>query len=328
VIRRTRLAVALATYNGAKYLPIQLKSILSQTRPPDEIVVSDDGSTDDTLAIVEDVTASSRVSIQILHGPGRGLAENFWHALQATDCDLVAWSDQDDIWYAEKLAASERALVDCNADLVSHSARVVNQDAVPTSHLYPHYRSTNVREALQGDPWHVPSGFATTFRRSVAEGIDFAARPISHQTHRAMNHDHVISLAAFVGCRRVELSPVLASYRQHESNAAGDPSVRGRKAIHFALQVGTAEYEALADITDAYAVFVASLTNAVPGSAEFFQRCAERIRRRGELYAAQARSQRVRSLVANIGKHDYGHRKNGQLSLLALARDAVQVAAR
>jgi hypothetical protein len=324
---KTRLAVVLATYNGAKYLPVQLKSILAQTRAPDEIIVSDDGSTDDTLAIAEEFALRSRVPIRILRGPCKGLAENFWHGLQATECDLISWSDQDDIWYEGKIAASEQALEHSGADLVSHSARVVDQHAAPTKHRYPHYRMTHVREPLQGDPWHVPSGFTTTFRRHIVEGIELATRPISHQTNRAMNHDHLVSLVAFAGCRRVELSNVLALYRQHDRNAAGDPSVRGSRAIQTAMQVGAADYQTFADITDGYARFVAALPRAVSGSGEFFQRCADRIRRRGQLYVAPAMPQRFRCLTGSIAQRDYGHRRNGRLSLLALARDTVQVVA-
>jgi len=326
---KPRLAVILATYNGERYLAEQLQSILDQTRPPDEIIVTDDGSSDATMEIAETFAhRSRRAAIRLVAGPRTGLADNFLQGLAWTECDLVAWSDQDDIWHPAKLSISRHALDAHAAEFVSHSATVVHGvHAAPSSNRCPDYRRTRVNRPLHGDPWHVPSGFASVFRRRLLDGIDVSTRPVSHQTLRPMNHDHLVSLTAFASARRIELADSLASYRQHDNNVAGDPTARGVAAIREAMQTRAEDYAILADITLGYADFVGSLPRAVPGAEALFVRCAERIRRRSELYRAASPIERARRLTDGLAHRDYGRRTNGHLSALAFARDTVHVVA-
>ena len=86
----------MATYDGAPFLQAQLASLDAQTRRPDELVLSDDGSRDDTLEIARSFAATASFPVRILEGPQRGLAENFWFATSAAQGQLIAWSDQDD----------------------------------------------------------------------------------------------------------------------------------------------------------------------------------------------------------------------------------------
>lgn len=90
------LSVCMATCNGGRWVRDQLSSILAQLGPDDEVVVSDDASTDDTVALVRSF-ADPRV--RILDSPGfRSPTRNFEHALRDARGDLVALSDQDDVW--------------------------------------------------------------------------------------------------------------------------------------------------------------------------------------------------------------------------------------
>ena len=129
----------------------------------------------------------------------------------------------------------EGAILASDAGLLTHSALTIDERGRSPKRRYPDYRRTLERAPLEGDPWHVPSGFATVFRRKLLAGGNFDARPRSHQTLRAMNHDHVVSLVAFATCRRVELSETLAHYRQHSANAAGDPTPSGRAVASAAV---------------------------------------------------------------------------------------------
>jgi glycosyltransferase involved in cell wall biosynthesis len=103
--------VALATYNGERFLPQQLASIQQQTRLPDELVVSDDQSTDRTLEIIREFAASVPFPVRILENERNvGFVANFERAIRRCEGDLIALSDQDDIWYPVRLERSEQEL--------------------------------------------------------------------------------------------------------------------------------------------------------------------------------------------------------------------------
>lgn len=102
-----RISVALCTYNGEKYLPQQLDSLLRQERPPDRIVIRDDVSTDGTWALLEAFATQARqrgIDVDLRRNAGNlGYVRNFEQALKATDGDLVFLCDQDDVWRVEKI---------------------------------------------------------------------------------------------------------------------------------------------------------------------------------------------------------------------------------
>lgn len=103
-----KISIAMATYNGAKYLQQQLDSFLNQTRLPDELVISDDCSTDATLDIVERFKSRAPFKVIILRNETNlGYTANFSRALSATSGDIVFLSDQDDVWFSNKIATME-----------------------------------------------------------------------------------------------------------------------------------------------------------------------------------------------------------------------------
>ncbi|TDH39454.1 glycosyltransferase family 2 protein [Pseudohoeflea suaedae] len=96
----------MATYNGAQYIEEQLKSLETQTWPSVDVVISDDGSTDRTLEILEAFSRRwKKGRVTIARGPQAGFAENFRSLINGADVrgPYVCFSDQDDIWREEKL---------------------------------------------------------------------------------------------------------------------------------------------------------------------------------------------------------------------------------
>lgn len=98
--------VAIALYNGARFLEAQLDSLRCQSCPPDQVVMCDDGSTDDTLAIARDYI--ERYHLQdcwnvYINDQNLGYAKNFYHAMSLCGTDLIYMCDQDDIWKTDKI---------------------------------------------------------------------------------------------------------------------------------------------------------------------------------------------------------------------------------
>jgi glycosyltransferase involved in cell wall biosynthesis len=99
-----KISIAIATYNGQDFILEQLQSLVSQTIRPDEIIISDDNSTDDTVDLIEKFSVGAPVLIKVYKNKKRlNYARNFNEALKRTTGDLVFLCDQDDFWFPEKI---------------------------------------------------------------------------------------------------------------------------------------------------------------------------------------------------------------------------------
>lgn len=99
-----RISIAMATYNGAQYIQEQLQSFVDQTRQPDELIITDDCSTDQTEAIVREFAKNAPFAVEFHRNEKNlGYCGNFNAALMKTTGDLVFLSDQDDVWFPEKI---------------------------------------------------------------------------------------------------------------------------------------------------------------------------------------------------------------------------------
>ena len=110
------ITMLLATFNGAAHIGAQLESFCAQTHKDWSLLASDDGSTDDTCEIIRQFARQHpERRITLLRGPGKGSAINFLSLLRAAGSSpYVAFSDQDDVWYPDKLARALTALKQCS----------------------------------------------------------------------------------------------------------------------------------------------------------------------------------------------------------------------
>jgi len=124
-----RISIAMCTYNGAQYLQKQLESIGGQTFPPYELVVCDDGSTDNTLALIERFAEKAAFSVRIFKNESNlGSTKNFEKAIGICVGDLIALADQDDEWYPEKLGSMHRLFEELPEALVAFSDAEIIDD--------------------------------------------------------------------------------------------------------------------------------------------------------------------------------------------------------
>lgn len=132
-----KTTVVVATYNGEKYIKKQLISIIKQSVLPDQIVITDDGSTDNTLEIVKELKESNpSINWSILKNEHLGFIGNYLNGLNAAKCDLVFLSDQDDQWEKDKIAKhikiyenKEALLVHGEIDIVNLEGKVIVQNS-------------------------------------------------------------------------------------------------------------------------------------------------------------------------------------------------------
>ena len=101
---KSKVSVAIAAYNGADFIAAQLDSIMSQTLPPDEIIICDDSRDDATLDIVTSEQAKYPGVIKYQHNERRlGVSKNFERAISLATGEIIFLSDQDDVWLPEKI---------------------------------------------------------------------------------------------------------------------------------------------------------------------------------------------------------------------------------
>lgn len=122
-----RASVAMVTYNGENYVREQIESILLSMGEQDELIISDDGSTDNTAEILEEYE-EKEPRIRVIKGPGQGVKQNVNCVLGACSGKYIFLADQDDIWETEKMEKIIRTFVEKGCGVVVHDAVVVKED--------------------------------------------------------------------------------------------------------------------------------------------------------------------------------------------------------
>lgn len=223
---RLSLSIALATYNGERYIAEQLDSITRQTRPPDELVVSDDASVDATRAIVLDFARHAPFPVRLLTNSERlGSTRNFEVAIRACDGDIIFLCDQDDVWYPDKIALIEKRFMDDpGAGVVFTDADVVDQNLHPLGlRLWEavRFRPPEQVQVEAGD------AFSVLLRRYVVTGATMAFRSRYRDFLLPIPdiwvHDAWIAMLMGATSNLAALPAPLIAYRQHGANQIGIP---------------------------------------------------------------------------------------------------------
>ncbi len=243
----TKISVAMCTYNGALYLREQLDSIAAQTYLPDELVVCDDQSTDETCEIVEAFSKAAPFSVHLhVNEKNLGSTKNFERAIGFTRGDVIALADQDDVWLPEKLAKLASCLHDAHSvGLVFTDAEVVDEHLKPLG--YRLWDSVGLDEAqrrlmrtgraldvlLPG--WSV-TGATLAFRAKFKDLV------LDIPTNLDLIHDGWIALLIASVAKVAFIEEPLIKYRQHarqqigaKRGAAGQTEPAGLKGIKSAI---------------------------------------------------------------------------------------------
>lgn len=218
-----KISVAMATYNGARFIGAQLESLAQQTRLPEELVVTDDASSDGTAELVERFAASAPFRVRLERNPTNlGFNANFNRAVSLASGDLVFISDQDDIWYPDKIAAA--------ADFLERRpglAAAINDEDLADGAARPLGATFlgNVRKLGYDDLYHV-AGCCTVMRKELAALLlPFPA---------IGNYDGWIAQVADRLALRGVLDRPLQLYRRHGGNST-ETVLAEQRASHWKL---------------------------------------------------------------------------------------------
>lgn len=244
-----KISIALCTYNGERFLAQQLRSIVQQTRLPDELIVCDDGSSDQTVRIARDFAASASFPVRISENDHNlGFVANFEQAIRLCGGDLITLCDQDDIWYPNRLERTEQefnahpevGLVFSDGDLIDE------QDRLQATRLWPSFGFAGKRKGqmFAGDYTvlvknRFVTGATVTFRRCLRE--------ICLPVGSGWLHDEwIVATSAAVSEVRPIDSPLIR-YRLHSSQQVGlspAPALKERHQKHWSelsRQIGLLE---------------------------------------------------------------------------------------
>lgn len=203
------ISVVLCSYNGAKFIEEQIRTVMVQTYPVAELLVVDDASTDQTCAIVELLTASdSRIKL-IKNSQNLGFSANFEKALHLASSELIAIADQDDVWHPSKLENLLKIFPEESMLVYCDSVRFTN-----TIPLHPKPNKKNIR--IDGDNpralsmFNTVSGHAMLIRKSLLS----KALPIPEHVY----YDWWLAITASCNGGITYLPEILVYQRSHTTN--------------------------------------------------------------------------------------------------------------
>lgn len=250
------ISVALCTYNGARFLPEQLETLRRQTVLPYELVAGDDQSSDETTAILARFAETAPFPVRVhVNGERLGPTKNFEATARRCSGDVVAFSDQDDLWHSEKVEAiAELFARDPAATACFSDAELVGSEGEPLGRtLWEVLDFTPVdrRRFAGGDV------LDALLRRTIAFGAVMAfrssVRPHAIPYGERWGHDNWTALvAAALGEVRL-IERCLIRYRQHGgqlSSAMGSELWKRlgppAQAANHAIRPDAAAFDALA----------------------------------------------------------------------------------
>lgn len=203
------ISVAMATYNGEKYIGEQLESILNQLEKQDEIIISDDGSTDNTIGIIK---AINDKRIKIINGPQNGVKQNFANAIKNCNGKYIFLSDQDDLWLEGKVLKVLETFKQKKCTLVIHDAYIVDTNLKIIENSFFKYRNSGagiIKNILK----NTYIGCCMAFSRNIIKYI----LPIPNNIEM---HDQWIGILNEKYGKSYFVEQCLIKYRRHDDNVS------------------------------------------------------------------------------------------------------------
>lgn len=215
------ISVVVATYNGARYIKEQLDSIIHQTYPNIEIVITDDKSTDETMSILE-AYAVKYSNIRVYQNETNlKYVKNFEKGMGLAKGEFIAPSDQDDIWELDKLQVlmdhmGDHAIIYCNSVLIDANGKKMGQQLSDIKRL------DSFDSCLNYAIGNSAPGHAMIIRKQVIQDCGVFPTMIPH--------DYWLGFVATFNSQVYFLDKVMVLYRQHDANVFGAAKAADRVA--------------------------------------------------------------------------------------------------
>ena len=232
------LSVAMATYNGEKYIEEQLKSIVDQTFKNLEIVITDDASTDKTVALIQHFQQKYPFIKLFINPTNNGVTRAFENSLKNCTGDFIAIADQDDIWELNKIEILLHAIE--NEDAIYSNSALVDKDGEPLNQLFSSLM--NLQSFYSGAPFLMGNCVPG---HTIIMRADF--RKIILPIPNEIMFDRWISFCAAANNGIKYIDAPLVKYRQHENNTIGvgkSKNKNGRKTKTAQFNIKLAELKA------------------------------------------------------------------------------------
>lgn len=224
------ISVCMGIYNGEKYIKEQLLSILNQTLPPSEVILCDDGSTDNTVALIHAFIQNNGLDKQwklYCNEQNKGYPANFYYAISLCQEKYVFLADQDDIWEPHKLermaavmeADPQVKAVSCKFGLIDAAGSDIHTLTSPTqSRGTGSTRCVLCEDVFYKCEW---PGMVVAYRREWYEakyGRWLANSMAQEERYPTIPHDFLICAWAAEDGGFLQLDEELAWHRRHDSN--------------------------------------------------------------------------------------------------------------
>ena len=219
----TTISIAMATYNGARFIREQLDSLADQTLLPTELVITDDGSTDETLSVIGEFAKTAPFPVRIYSNEHRlGYRSNFMKCVTHCSGEYISFCDQDDIWHKDKLYIIMTEFSKSNKILLVYHNSVAFSQNQDLGLLYKSNHSDSLHFGRLANIGFAPLGFSITFKQLLVRYEDLQ-RSTSDPNDRSNFEAHdqwYYFIAMSLGEVRYVPRP-LVRYRQHEQNVYG-----------------------------------------------------------------------------------------------------------
>ena len=216
------VSILLPTYNGEKYLKEQIDSILNQTYKDIKLIISDDGSSDNTVNILKQYEQQdSRIELYI-QPKNMGVVKEIEFLLQKVETPFYMLADQDDYWLPEKVEKSLETLIKNNADLVFGDLEVVDENLNTIYPSFGDFMLLNRKIHKYLDSYKVNylyncvTGCTVLAKRETIQYII----PIPAKS-KYLIHDHWISIMVSLNGKLAYMDEKYIKYRQHGNNQVG-----------------------------------------------------------------------------------------------------------
>lgn len=221
-----KIGVIIATFNGSKYIKQQLISIINQSVRPSLIVITDGGSSDDTVSICKNILVDKKIAYKILTSRKQlSVTKNFEKGLYFCDCKYIFFSDQDDVWEPKKIAITVQAMEKFNAVLAFTNAHIV--DCELKAKNIDLWKSIDYKQKEYIKMYHKNDRFLfdILLQRNIVTGMCMCINHCIKEKLLPFSiygiHDKWIGLLANSLGNVVAIDEKCVKYRQHGNNVIG-----------------------------------------------------------------------------------------------------------